>query len=470
VRQRRRGFFLFGLAYGAASLGCTLPAFLAVVGSSIAAGGVVAGAVRFVGYGLGMASVLVALTVALAFFKEGLREACSLSSSASSTETEVLVVGASLAGLCAAYSAARSGARTLLIDASPEVGARSNPATLLMEPLWRRTGLPIPQGALERELSELRLGGPSGQGPLLRLRTFHLDRRTFDRAFAERAAEAGATVLGSVRVRGTLPSGGVLADEGPMRARVTIFADGANSAAREIMPTVRNPQEMAWGLSQILEAPGLGEPSCFEVRFGSFAPGWRAQLNPLGGDRASLWTFARGIPREELGAYAERARKVFLGPREVRIVEESGGVDPAFVVPYQIATDGAMACGAAAGQGGLESGARAGLMAGEVAARAVRAGDVSRHALQPYERTWRRDTAVESLALRWGVGALRRLSDAELDQLFERLSGVEFCEEDVLALLRGHPRGALRRVGLGRSARTVMELARGWIYGLSRDL
>jgi cytochrome c-type biogenesis protein len=66
-----RGFFLFGLAYGAASLGCTLPAFLAVVGSGIAAG-VVAGAGRFLGYGLGMAAVLVALTVTLAFFKEGL--------------------------------------------------------------------------------------------------------------------------------------------------------------------------------------------------------------------------------------------------------------------------------------------------------------------------------------------------------------------------------------------------------------
>ncbi len=67
-----RGFFLYGLAYGAASLGCTLPAFLAVIGTGIASGGGVAGAVRFLGYGLGMASVLVALTVALAFFKEGL--------------------------------------------------------------------------------------------------------------------------------------------------------------------------------------------------------------------------------------------------------------------------------------------------------------------------------------------------------------------------------------------------------------
>jgi len=66
------GFFLFGLAYGAASLSCTLPAFLAVVGSSLASGGILAGAGRFFGFGLGMAAVLVTLTLALAFFKQGL--------------------------------------------------------------------------------------------------------------------------------------------------------------------------------------------------------------------------------------------------------------------------------------------------------------------------------------------------------------------------------------------------------------
>ena len=67
-----RGFFLFGLAYGTASLSCTLPAFLAVVGSSLASGGVLAGAGRFFGFALGMATVLVTLTLALAFFKQGL--------------------------------------------------------------------------------------------------------------------------------------------------------------------------------------------------------------------------------------------------------------------------------------------------------------------------------------------------------------------------------------------------------------
>jgi len=66
-----RGFFLFGLAYGLASLSCTLPVFLAVMGGSLTAGSFAAGAGRFLSYGLGMASVLLVLTLALAFFKGG---------------------------------------------------------------------------------------------------------------------------------------------------------------------------------------------------------------------------------------------------------------------------------------------------------------------------------------------------------------------------------------------------------------
>lgn len=66
-----RGFFLFGLAYGLASLSCTLPVFLAVMGSAIAAGDFTAGAGQFFLYSLGMASVLIVLTLALALFKSG---------------------------------------------------------------------------------------------------------------------------------------------------------------------------------------------------------------------------------------------------------------------------------------------------------------------------------------------------------------------------------------------------------------
>lgn len=64
-----RAFFLFGIAYGVASLACTLPIFLVVVGSAIAAGGLLLGFTQFVSYALGMSLVLVILTLGLASFR-----------------------------------------------------------------------------------------------------------------------------------------------------------------------------------------------------------------------------------------------------------------------------------------------------------------------------------------------------------------------------------------------------------------
>jgi cytochrome c biogenesis protein CcdA len=67
-----RGFFLYGLTYAVCSVSCTLPVFLVVVGSAVAAGGLLAGVLQFVSYALGMGLVILVLTLAMAFFKEGL--------------------------------------------------------------------------------------------------------------------------------------------------------------------------------------------------------------------------------------------------------------------------------------------------------------------------------------------------------------------------------------------------------------
>lgn len=65
------GFFLFGVAFGATSLSCTLPIFLMVVGSSVASGDFTAGITQFLSYILGMGSVMLVLTLGIALVKEG---------------------------------------------------------------------------------------------------------------------------------------------------------------------------------------------------------------------------------------------------------------------------------------------------------------------------------------------------------------------------------------------------------------
>jgi cytochrome c biogenesis protein CcdA len=64
-----RGYFLFGLSYGTASLSCTLPIFLVVLGVNTAGVSLVTSVGQFFLYALGMGLVILTLTLGMAFFK-----------------------------------------------------------------------------------------------------------------------------------------------------------------------------------------------------------------------------------------------------------------------------------------------------------------------------------------------------------------------------------------------------------------
>ena len=64
-----RGYFLFGLSYGTASLSCTLPIFLSVIGTTFAVSSIGTSLAQFVLYAIGMGAVIVGLTLGMALFK-----------------------------------------------------------------------------------------------------------------------------------------------------------------------------------------------------------------------------------------------------------------------------------------------------------------------------------------------------------------------------------------------------------------
>ena len=64
-----RGYFLFGVSYGVASLSCTLPIFLAVLGLSAASIVFLEILLNFILFALGMGLVIMALTLGMAIFK-----------------------------------------------------------------------------------------------------------------------------------------------------------------------------------------------------------------------------------------------------------------------------------------------------------------------------------------------------------------------------------------------------------------
>jgi len=70
-RTSARAYLLYGLAFGTASLSCTLPIFLTVVASALTLNGFLSGTFDFVLYGLGMGLVITVLTLSMAFFRHG---------------------------------------------------------------------------------------------------------------------------------------------------------------------------------------------------------------------------------------------------------------------------------------------------------------------------------------------------------------------------------------------------------------
>lgn len=70
--RKPQTMFLFGIGYGIASLGCTLPVFLAVIGASLATQGAGGALLVLVAYGLGMAIMLILFSTGAALVRDGL--------------------------------------------------------------------------------------------------------------------------------------------------------------------------------------------------------------------------------------------------------------------------------------------------------------------------------------------------------------------------------------------------------------
>jgi cytochrome c-type biogenesis protein len=68
-QRKLRNVFLYGVVYAIGSLSCTLPIFLVVVGSSLASQGLLASFSQFIGYAMGMGTILVAVTIGAVLFQ-----------------------------------------------------------------------------------------------------------------------------------------------------------------------------------------------------------------------------------------------------------------------------------------------------------------------------------------------------------------------------------------------------------------
>jgi digeranylgeranylglycerophospholipid reductase len=372
---------------------------------------------------------------------------------------DVLVIGAGPAGSIAAKTAAEKGLDVLLIEKRQEIGDPVRCAEGVSKEYLKKhveidkrwicadlTGSHIyaPDGT-KIEMSEEIAGGEVG---------YVLERKIFDRALAEMAAQAGAEVRVKTRATGLIIEDDFvkgarlmhLGKEYEVRAKIVIGADGVESKVGRWagIDTSLKPIDIETCVQYLIAGSDINQEYC-EFYIGSeIAPGGYIWIFPKGEGKANVGI---GVLGSKMGKFKPRPvdyLNTFIEKRfpEARIVEMVFGGVPVSGSIDKTSTNGLMLIGDAARQadpvtgGGIINAMDAGKIAGEAAYAAISAGDVSLEKLnEVYENPWRA-TIGHAIDLSLIVkNCFINISDENLNALAHSLEGVKFESMNLLELL-----------------------------------
>jgi flavin-dependent dehydrogenase len=257
---------------------------------------------------------------------------------------DVIVVGASFAGLSFASVAAARGLRTLVLERDPVVGGVVRTTGILFSDVF--DVMEIPQRYLMNAVRRLRIRA-SGTDTVAELgsaayRFYMADVTGLLQWMAEQAQEHGAEVIcGAMFHEATRDSDGVMrvsylasAEAGmaphavELRARMLIGADGARSRVAQALDLDRNERMLA-GAEWLVEGVEIERDTFYLVMDARLAPGYCVWLAP----HAEMAAFGvAGRQREFKPNESLRTAQTMFGDvtdlSQMRIVERKGGNIP----------------------------------------------------------------------------------------------------------------------------------------------
>ena len=353
-------------------------------------------------------------------------------------DADIIVIGASPAGLMAARNACEKGSSVLLLEKKGEIGHPPHPANSFFKGMLDKCGEKADPSYVVHYLKGMQIISPSGRAVEVETPGYAIDKTEFDRFYAKKIMKTGVDLRKGVEVHHIHREGEkftVSTSAGVFTSRLVIISDGINSKMASLLglKTMKHPEDIAWGIELEVRAPDLGKPEMFEYYVGNHAPGWKTTYSPRGGDNAAIGAYVRRCGKDAtpyLNAWVENFKKL-KGLKELEVVRKLSGGDPIVTLPNEYITDGIMIAGGAAGQSGIGYAMRAGQICGDVAADAVRKGDVSKNALSEYRKTWEKEFKAEHYLGRIGLETLRKMTDREIDEM------VRVFEKEDLSFIHG---------------------------------
>ena len=261
---------------------------------------------------------------------------------------DVVIVGASFAGLAAARTAASRGLSVAVIEAKREPGARIHTTGILVREAIDEIDIP---SHLTRRVPGVRLYAPNLKSvDLLSPGYAFFTTRTADlvRWMAKEAQTAGAVILSATPFEGAVREGSRIRLSGiDLTTRFLVGADGARSRVARTFGLSTNRRFLT-GVEVELDAADAIDPRFLHCFVDSrLAPGYIAWAAP-GPEAVQLGLAVRSGDRPDLAAFMARTDAMF-GWNGMKVVGRRSGLIPRGGPLQHIAAPGVLLIGDAAG-------------------------------------------------------------------------------------------------------------------------
>lgn len=353
------------------------------------------------------------------------------------------MAGGSIAGLVAAREIASRGHTVLVLEEDMEIGLPEKCDGLVSASGLESIGVIPGPRTLQNRVQRAVLHSPSGirlEIDARKQRVVVVDRSELDRQLAEQAHRSGAELRVGRRVE-------TISDRGDS---VEIQVNGLGTTSRlavdargcSILRASKRERLFQAGRYEV-QAPWIDEETV-EVFFDQAStPSFFTWIIPINETTAKVGAAGNGInPFQVLDRFLDRRGKHSIIKKIAAPIVVGGPADSFLRGRVVVVGDAAGQCKPSTA-GGIYSGGMGGLLAGEGVAEAL---DGDAGALSAYEKRWRALFHSEFDLLLKARTLFEKLSNRDLDRIFEAVSRTRFAEDMAqhgdfdrhsVALLRG---------------------------------